>query len=67
METVTDLFSWDPKSLWMVTAAMKLKDSCSLEEKLSLPREHIKKLGHHFANKCPYNQSYSLSNTRTGM
>ena len=34
METVTDLFSWDPKSLWMVTAAMKLKDSCSLEEKL---------------------------------
>ena len=33
METVT-LFSWAPKSPWMVTAAMKLKDSCSLEEKL---------------------------------
>ena len=31
METVT--FSWAPKSLWMVTAAMKLKDVCSLEEK----------------------------------
>ena len=29
------LFSWAPKSLQMVTAAMKLKDSCSLEEKLS--------------------------------
>ena len=28
------LFSWAPKSLHMVTAAMKLKDSCSLEEKL---------------------------------
>ena len=28
------LFSWPPKSLQMVTAAMKLKDSCSLEEKL---------------------------------
>ena len=28
------LFSWAPKSLWMVIAAMKLKDSCSLEEKL---------------------------------
>ena len=28
------LFSWTPKSLQMVTAAMKLKDSCSLEEKL---------------------------------
>ena len=32
-ETVTD-FSWTPKSLKMVTAAMKLKDACSLEEKL---------------------------------
>ena len=31
METV---FSWAPKSLQMVTAAMKLKDACSLEEKL---------------------------------
>ena len=27
-------FSWAPKSLQMVTAAMKLKDACSLEEKL---------------------------------
>ena len=36
METVTDfiLFSWAPKSLQMVTAAMKLKDTCSLQEKL---------------------------------
>ena len=33
METVTD-FSWAPKSLQIVTAAMKLKDICSLEEKL---------------------------------
>ena len=29
-----NLFSWAPKSLQMVTAAMKLKDHCSLEEKL---------------------------------
>ena len=28
------LFSWAPKSLQMVTAAMKLEDACSLEEKL---------------------------------
>ena len=28
------LFSWSPKSLQMVTAAMKLNDACSLEEKL---------------------------------
>ena len=34
LETVTDLFSWAPKSLQMVTAAMKLKEACSLEEKL---------------------------------
>ena len=35
METVRDFtFSWAPKLLWMVTAAMKLTDACSLEEKL---------------------------------
>ena len=34
VETVADLLFWTPKSLQMVTAAMKLKDSCSLEEKL---------------------------------
>ena len=33
VEIVTDFISWDPKSLQMVTAAMKLKDTCSLEEK----------------------------------
>ena len=34
VETVTDFFSWAPKSLQMVTVAMKLKNTCSLEEKL---------------------------------
>ena len=35
METVTDfIFSLAPKSLWMVTGAMELKDSCSLKVKL---------------------------------
>ena len=35
VETVTDfLFFWAPKSLQVVTAAMKSKDACSLEEKL---------------------------------
>ena len=28
------LFSWAPESLWMVTATMKFKDTCSLEGKL---------------------------------
>ena len=34
METMTDYFWWAPKLLQMVTAAMKLKDIYSLEEKL---------------------------------
>ena len=34
VETVSDLIFWTPKSLQMVTAAMKLKDSYSLEGKL---------------------------------
>ena len=34
METVTDFILGAPKSLQVVTAAMKLKDACSLEEKL---------------------------------
>ena len=34
IETVRDFMFWAPKSLQMVTAAMKLKDVCSLEEKL---------------------------------
>ena len=34
METVTDFIFLDSKSLQMVIAAMKLKDACSLEEKL---------------------------------
>ena len=33
-ETVADFIFWAPKSLQMVTAAMKLKDTCSLEKKL---------------------------------
>ena len=44
METVTDfIFGGAPKSLQMVTAAMKLKDACSLEESYDKPRQHIKK------------------------
>ena len=34
VETVTDFIFWAPKSLQLVIAAMKLKDTCSLEEKL---------------------------------
>ena len=34
VETVADFIFWAPKSLKMVTAAMKLKDTCFLEENL---------------------------------
>ena len=34
VETVSDFIFWAPKSLQLVTTAMKLKDACFLEEKL---------------------------------
>ena len=44
VEVVTDfLFSWAPKSLWTVTAIMKLKDACSLEGKLCTLNNLLKK------------------------
>ena len=46
------LFLGSPKSLQMVTAAMKLKNACSLEENSEQPRQHIKKQRHYFANKA---------------
>ena len=39
------------KSLRIVTAVMKLKDICSLEEKLDKPRQHIKKQRHTLLRK----------------
>ena len=55
------LFSWAPKSLQMVTAAMKLKGACSLEESYDQPRQHIKKQRHDFADKCLSSQNYGFS------
>ena len=61
------LFSWARKSLRMVTAAMKLKDSCSLEEKLWLNEQCIKKQRHYFADNGPYSQSYGFSSSHVWM
>jgi len=61
------LFSWAPKSLQMVAESMKLKDTCSLEEKLEKPRQHIKKQRHYFADKGPSSQSYGFSSSRVWM
>ena len=43
METERFYFGGAPKSLQIVTAAMKLKDTCSLEEKLQLTQTAYKK------------------------
>ena len=56
-----------PKSLQMVTIAMKLKDACSLEEKLCKPRQHIKKQIYPFADKGLYSQSYGFCNSHEWM
>ena len=53
------------QSLWMLTAAMKLKDS--LEEKLWKPWQHGKKQRHHFTNKGSYCQSYGFSSSNVWM
>ena len=61
------LFSWAPKSLWMLTAAMKLKDACSLGKKsYNKPRLCIKKHIHYFANKRLFSQRYGFSSVRAG-
>ena len=48
METMTD-FTWAPKSLQMVTAAMKLKDASPWKKSYGQPRQYIKKQRHYFA------------------
>ena len=48
VETVADFIFCIPKSLQMVTAAMKLKDAYSLEGSHDQPRQHIKKQRHYF-------------------
>ena len=60
------LFSWAPKSLQMVTTAMKLK-LAPWKKSYDQPRQCIKKQRHHFANKCPYNQSYGFSSIHVQM
>ena len=73
VETVADIFwlGWRsvPKSLQMVSAAMKLKDAYSLEERYDQPKQHIQKQRHYFANKGPSSQGYGFSsmNMRVGL
>ena len=60
-------FSWAQISLWMVPAARKLKDDCSLEESYDQPRQLILKQIHYLANKGPFSQSYGFSSSHVWM
>ena len=68
VETVSDfIFGGAPKSLQMVTVTMKLKDTCSLEDKLYQSRQHIKKQRYYFVNKGPSSQSYGFPSSHVWM
>ena len=55
------LFWGAPKSLQMVTAAMKLKTLAPWKKSYDQPRQHIKKQRRYFANKGPSSQGYGFS------
>ena len=60
------LFFWAPKSLQMVTAAMKLKDT-PCKKSYDQPRQHIEKQRHYFAKKGPASQGYGFSSGHVWM
>ena len=66
METVTDFFGGS-KMLQMVTAAMKLKVTCSLEGSYDQLRQHIKTQRHYFINKGQSSQGYGFSSSHIWM
>ena len=61
------LFWGAPKSLQMVTAAMKLKDTALWKKNHDQPRQHIKKQRHYIANKGPSSQGYGFSSGHVWM
>ena len=61
------LFFWAPKSLHMVTAAMKLKDPAPWKKSYDQPRQHTKKQRHDFAYKGLSSQSYGFSSSHVWM
>ena len=59
-------FGGAPKSLQMVIAAMKLKDT-PWKESYDQPRQHIKKQRDYFVNKGPSSQGYGFSSSHVWM
>ena len=66
-ETATDFIFLGSKSLQMVIAAMKLKDTHSLEVGRKVMTQHIKKQRHYFANKSLSSQGYGFPNSHVWM
>ena len=60
VKIVTDFLSWAPKSLQMVTAAMKLKIHAPRKESYDKLRQHIKEQRYHFADKGPYSLIFAV-------
>ena len=60
-------FGGASKSLQMVTAAMKLKHACFLEENYDHSKQHIKKQRRYFANKGLSSQGYGFSSSQEWM
>ena len=60
VETVTDFIWGGSKITAMLTAVMKLKDACSLEESYGQPKQHAIKQRHYFINTGLSSQSYSF-------
>ena len=56
-----------PKSLQMVTAAMKLKTFTPWKKSYDQPGQHIKKQRQYFANKGPFHQGYGFSSSQVWM
>ena len=68
METGTDFIFRAPKSLQMVTKAMKSKDTWAPWKKsYDQPRQHVKKQRHYFVNKGLSSQGYDFSNGHVWM
>ena len=61
------LFSWAPKSLQIVTPAMKLKTLAPWKKSYDQPRQLIKMQRHYFANKGPSSQSFGFSSSHVWM
>ena len=66
MEQWQTFFSWAPKSLQMVTAPMKLKDTL-WKKSYDQPRQHTKKQRHYLTNRGLSGQSYGFSSSLVWM